>query len=242
MRSNDKTKTEQGEICPRQWGHADLLGRRGCSDRTRYCKANAKISKCYFTRLPRWLFSVLIIHLIRLARELPPRDPSSWASDIISFHPHTGPMRPAGGETWGPERWGLAQGHTTSKRQRWDPNADGSCSRAYSRSISPLVQFNLWIVDMGLRSWARCCLCPPHQTSGCLARQSFQIPSESKASCLHRFQPLWNEEHQQKGKPDRWPKLIGTLATFQLQINLIVADALTLNFWDSQLTVWDTPE
>ena len=109
MRSNDKTKTERGEICPRQWGHADLLGRRGCSDKTRYCKANAKISKCYFTRLPRWLFSVLIIHLIRLARELPLEDPSNQASDIISLHPHAVPVRPAGGETWEPERWGLAQ-------------------------------------------------------------------------------------------------------------------------------------
>ena len=56
-------------------------------------------------------------------------------------------------------------------------------------SISPLVQFNLWIVDLGLRSWARCCLYPPYQMSGCLAGQSFQIPSESKASCLRRFQP-----------------------------------------------------
>lgn len=75
------------------WGDVDVQTEHNTT------RQMQKISKRYFTRLPRWLFSVLIIHLIRLARELPPEDPSNRASDIILLHPHAVPVRPAGGET-----------------------------------------------------------------------------------------------------------------------------------------------
>lgn len=67
MKSNDKTKADQGQICPRRWGHADLLGRRVCSDRTWYCKANIK---ALFTIPQKQLLWGFTIHLIGMAHGL----------------------------------------------------------------------------------------------------------------------------------------------------------------------------